>query len=178
MSKNILLSLINVLLVYLLAGCGAEYATYAEQVAPMYSDGMVEMVQPGATLRGLRAAANGNFGTGIMQKGNLVMLYWMQGKNTAFAVLDAGKRSAINSFAQLAGGKGNISNYNTFAELKLALEQNGWQKIGPASLPPAIVQGLQATSSWLVSLANGLPTFIFVSPVMLTPQGLPQEIES
>ena len=163
---------------YLASGCGAlQYATYPEQVAPLITDGYVEAIHPGGTLAGLRSAANGASGTGILQKGDLIMFYWCQGRNMAFAVLDAGKQQAINSFANLTGGKGNVANFSTFSEFRAYLQQNGWENVGPAALPPAIAQGLQATSSWLTSLAGSMPTFLFVSPVMLTPQVVLEEVE-
>jgi hypothetical protein len=141
-------------------------------------DGYVVGVQMGTTVWGMRQAILEKPGTMLMTKDNLLLFMWVIEDGWAFASVNLSSRAPVHDFAKIAGG-GNYVNARTMADLVSHLEGFGWRVATAAEVPVAVRIALTAQTSWLVSLAGNMPTFLVLpvgamdSPVLEEYEGAP-----
>lgn len=135
---------------------------------PPIGDGQVAAIGARTALWGIKQAVDGTAGTFILQKDNLFMFFWGQDGGMYFVIVDTAKQTAIQSLQEVIDCGGNYANCKTFAQLFDALLKSGWTKALPASLPKVFYTAVSQTpTSWLLGLANTMPTFVFVPAAAL-----------
>lgn len=156
----------------LIGGTFAAIRNATPQVVP--PDGEVYALHAGSTLNGMRSALSGNQGTMILMKDQMVTFMWSVDKGWAFATLNGASKSAVQDFAQMAGGKGNLVNFKTMTDVRVFLENQGWSKVDPSQVPDVIKIGLGAASGWISAVASNMTTFIVLAPGFTPPEGAVQ----
>lgn len=154
-NKKLYQSLIASLIVaMLITGCGVAPA--AVDVSSQAALGI------GETIRGMQSALMEGPGTFIMQNGEQFMLAWPKGSSYAFTFI-SGTGAKLN---------GINTNVFSFSELVSNLEANGWQYIGPASVPAMMFNTIMSYTIEMVMLGvNGMPS-IFIMPMF--PGAIPE----
>jgi hypothetical protein len=134
------------------------------QVAP--PDGQVVAVQIGTTLWGMRSAILEKPGTMIFMRDDLISFWWTLQDGWAFATINWTNKAPVGQFADIAKN-GNFINCHDAACLSDVMRNNGWKLIGAREVPAAIRTSLSASSSWLISMAQSMPTFLVIPVDML-----------
>lgn len=149
----------SLIIVMLISGCG---------VAPAAVDvGSSAALGIGETIRGMQSVLQEGAGTFIMQSGDQFMLAWPKGSSYAFTFLSG-------TGAELNGVNTNVF---SFSELVSNLEANGWQYVGPASVPVALFNTVMSYTIEMVMLGmNAMPS-IFLVPAIIEPMPIPQAEE-
>lgn len=138
----------SLIIAILVAGCGAAPATV--DVSTQAALGI------GETISGMQSVLAEGPGTFIMQNGNQFMMAWPKGSSYAFTFLSS-------SGAELSGINTNVF---SFSELVSNLEANGWQYIGPASVPALLFNTIMSYTIEMVMIGvNAMPS-IFIMPMM------------
>jgi len=140
-------------------------STACAGAAPQIADGMIIEVQTGAVARGIGSIANHTaFAAEVMESpGHAFYSFkWAIPQiGQAWTVFDGVTSTPITKFLTECGGKGNLCNAKTYAELKESLINNGWRV-----LPP-----LEATTLAKIVYTTlvAMTTREFVVPVVFAP---------
>lgn len=131
MIKRVLLPLV---FITLMTGCAALPSNY---IPP--APGTVVAVQQSTVLYGIRAALAGHAGTSILANGTRYLFVWTyEGGVAAFFGIDAAGSTFSVSDTLRAGGQ--LANCKSVKELVTSLQSNGWSRIAPEAVAPALVQ--------------------------------------
>lgn len=117
------------------------------------------------TVRYLLQVFRGDPGTFVMQSanGDYMMAWTMQGNTWGFMAV-SGSGKPLTDLTSLIPGQ--YTNTTSFCDLVKGLEQNGWQYVGPATLPAWITTALGTGSAFVLKygdmLASPLPMIIIM----------------
>lgn len=126
------------------------------------SGGDVYYASFGQTITGIQRAVNGQSGTMIMAKDNMMLFMWTMEKGWCFAGVNIATQNAIHTLRDVSGG-GNLVNARTMADVVDFLEKHGWELVSTSAVPQAVKTAALSAGTWLSALASTMPTF-FVMP--------------
>jgi hypothetical protein len=123
------------------------------------------------TLHGMKMCVQGINGTRIYTDATntLYAFSWIQSHDRiGFVVIDYANKSVLQTFAQVTGGKGSLTDYTSWADLADDLVAvYGWREIPSSALPTDLIMQIGSTTSWIQAMSTTyFPTFVLVFPQM------------